>query len=362
LMAWQIRSLSDASSAIRGAFRRWLPGTDTSLKNNFVTIVVKVLAALSYEFELRMAWLSRQLLLSTATDLEWVKLHCAQVGIYQKLATVAAGNVAGTGTPLATYVAGIRLVSGGITYVSTAPATANSAGILILNIQSQTKGVAANRESGGTLTLADAGLYDGLGLEFIVDADGLGGGADNETLDSLKERGLQRKRNPPSGGTLTDYERIALSVPGVLKAWAFRVPNSPGEVLVHFLFAGRTNLIPLTSDVEAVQAVIDKQRLIRVDASVATAPVALPVDVQISGLSSDTAEIRAGIAAAISAMYLAKCRPGIVADTFTVSRSWYSEAISTVTGEERHTLVQPAADIVLTNGQFPVNGEFTYGA
>jgi uncharacterized phage protein gp47/JayE len=361
-MAWQIRSLSDGSAAIRGAFRRWLTGTDTSLKNNFVTIVVKVLASLSYEFELRMALLSKQLLLSTATDLAWVKLHCAEVGIYQRLATVASGSVTGTGTPLTTYPAGIRFISSSVTYVSLLPATADAAGALVLSVQSQTKGAAANRESGGTLALADAGLYDGLGTEFTVGSAGLGGGADNETLDSLKERGLQRKRNPPSGGTLTDYERIVMSVSGVLKAWAFRVPNSPGGIVVHFLFDGRTNFIPLPSDVEAVQAVIDAKRLIRVDDSVATAPNARVVDVEINGLSNDTAEIRASIASAISAMYLAKCRPGINGNTFTISRSWYSEAISTVTGEVRHTLVQPAADIVLTGGEFPVNGVFTYGS
>ena len=132
--------------------------------------------------------------------------------------------------------------------------------------------------------------------------------------------------------------------------------------MVHFLFSGRDDNIPLLSDVEAVQAVIDNQRLIRVDDSVATAPVPRPVDVTITGLSGDTEEIRAAIKSGITAMYLQRCRPGIPGDTFTVSRSWYSEVISGVTGEDRHTLVQPSGDIVLTNGQFPVNGVFTYGA
>lgn len=361
-MAWNIRSLDDASAAVRGAFRRYMPGTDTALKNNFVTIVVKVLAAISHEFELRMGWLSKQILLSTSTSLAWIKLHAAEVGIYQRPAAAARGEVIGTGAISTTYPSGIRFVSGNVTYVSTLPATSGVDGALVVPVVAEVKGSVGNRASAGLLSLADPGLFPTLGTDWLVDNDGLGGGADAEDADSLKERGLQRKRNPPGGGTLTDYERIVMGVSGVLKAWAFRVPGSPGGVVVHFLFSGREDNIPLPSDVEAVQAVIDEKRLIRVDDSVATAPVARPVDVTITGLAGDTAEIRAAIKSGITAMYLARCRPGLTGDSFTVSRSWYSEVVSGVTGEDRHTLVEPSGDIVLTGGQFPVNGEFDFGS
>ncbi len=361
-MAWNIRSLDDASAAVRGAFRRYMPGTDTALKNNFVTIVAKVLAAISYEFELRMGWLSKQILLSTSTNLAWIKLHAAEVGIYQRSSAAARGEIIGTGAASTTYPSGIRFISGNVTYVSTSPVTSGSDGALVVPVIAEVKGSVSNRASAGLLSLADPGLYPTLGSGWLVDDDGLGGGADAEDANSLKERGLQRKRNPPGGGTLTDYERIVMGVSGVLKAWAFRVPNSPGGVVVHFLFNGRPDNIPIASDVEAVQAAIDLQRLIRVDDSVATAPVPRPVDVTITGLSGDTDEIRASIESGISAMYLARCRPGLTGDSFTVSRSWYSEVISSVTGEERHTLVEPVGDIVLTGGQFPINGEFDFGS
>ena len=361
-MAWNIRSLDEASAAVRGAFRRYLPGTDTALKNNFVTIVTKVLAALSYEFELRMGWLSKQILLSTSTNLAWIKLHAAEVGIYQRMATAASGEITGAGAVSTTYPSGIRFVSGNVTYISTQPVTSGADGSMTVPVTAEVKGAVSNRASAGLLSLADPGLFPTLGTNWTVDNDGLGGGADAEGPDSLKERALQRKRNPPGGGTLTDYERIVMGVSGVLKAWAFRVPGSPGGIVVHFLFNGRDDNIPIASDVEAVQAVIDAQRLIRVDDSVATAPVPRPVDVTITGLSGDTAEIRAAIKSGITAMYLARCRPGLTGDSFTISRSWYAEVISGVTGEDRHTLVQPAADIVLTGGQFPVNGVFDFGS
>ncbi|MDO3434321.1 baseplate J/gp47 family protein [Rhizobium sp. CBN3] len=358
-MAWQIRSLTEASARVRGAFRQYLPGTDTALANNFVTICVKVLAGLAHEFELRMAYLVKQLFISTATG-QWLVQHCADIGIFRKQASAASGFIAGTGAPLATYPAGVRFVSGSITYLSTAPATADGAGALTMSVTSEIRGAASNRDAGGLLGLADPVLYPDLSDEWEVGDAGLGGGADVESDDSLRARGLQRKRNPPGGGTLTDYERIALAVPGVLAAWAFRGSNSIGSIFVYFLFAGRDDFIPEAGDVAAVQAAIDAQRLIRVDDSVAVAPIAHPVDVTISGLSADTPEIRAAIEAAISAMFLARCRPGIPGNTFTLSRSWISEAISTVSGEDRHVLVAPAADIVLSGGEFPTLGVVTY--
>ncbi|MBB2841472.1 UNVERIFIED_ORG: putative phage protein gp47/JayE [Rhizobium etli] len=360
-MAWPIRSLTEASARVRGAFRQFLPGTDTSLANNFVTVTVKALAALAHEFELRMAYLARQLFISTATG-QWLVLHCSDIGIYRKQAAAASGLITGTGAPLATYPAGVRFVSGSITYLSTAPATADGAGALTMAVLSEVRGAASNRDAGGLLALADPVLYPDLSSEWEVSEDGLGGGADIESDDSLRARGLQRKRNPPGGGTLTDYERIALAVPGVLAAWAFRGSNSVGSVFVYFLFAGRDDFIPEAGDVAAVQAAIDAQRLIRVDDSVAVAPVAHPVDITIDGLSADTPEIRAAIETAISAMFLARCKPGIAGNTFTLSRSWISEAISTVSGEDRHELTAPATDIVLSGGEFPTLGTVTYGA
>lgn len=361
-MAWSIRSIDEASAAIRGAFRRFLPGTDTALKNNFVTIAAKVLAGIAHEFELRMAWLVRQMFLETASEERWIRQHCASVGIYQRPASQATGQIVGEGSPSTTYPSGIRFVSGSDTYVSTAPSTSSSGGALTLTVVSESKGSRANRDGGGLLSLADPGLYPDLSASFEVASAGLGGGADSEALEDLRQRGLERKRNPPGGGSLTDYERIATAVPGVAKAWAFRVASAPGMVVVHFLFSDRTNLIPEAGDVAVVQAAIDAKRLIRVDDSVAVAPTPHVVNFTITGLDDDTTDIRAAISAALRNVHLTLCRPSVTGDLFTVSRSWYSEAISGVTGEERHQLTLPSADITIPAGHFPVVGSVTYVA
>ncbi|MFK0330713.1 baseplate J/gp47 family protein [Rhizobium sp. NPDC090275] len=360
-MAWAIRSLSDASARIRGRFRQYMPGTDSALKNNFVTVVVKVLAALSHEFELRMAFLAKQLFVSTATG-QFLALHASDVGIYRKPASAAAGKIVGTGAPNVTYPGGVRFISGNTTYITVTPASASPLGDVIFSVKSEATGSQTNRDVDGVLTVADPVLYPALSSEFLVGADGLGGGADVEDDDSLRARALHRKRNPPGGGKLSDYEEIALSVPGVIKAWAFRQSLAPGFIAVFFLFDGRPNSIPSAGDVTTVQGAIEAARLIRIDDSVVVAPTPRPIDIIINGLSNDTADVRQSIETAIAAMYIEKCRPGIAGDTFAVSRSWISEAISEATGEDRHVLALPLDDVIMTNGQFPVPGAMTYGA
>jgi uncharacterized phage protein gp47/JayE len=359
-MPWTIRPIAEISTRVRGAYRQYLPGTDDALKNNFVTITAKVVATLASEFEMRMGALVRQMFLSTATG-RWLEQHCYEVGIFRKPAARATGAITGTGTAGETYPAGIRFYSGSTIYVSTAAATAAGDGAIAITVRAERAGASGNRDSGGAVGLADGGLYPTLSATFTVASGGLGGGADIEDDESLRARGLQRKQNPPGGGTLTDYERITLAVPGVLKAWAYRM-QSPGSLVVLFLFEGRENYIPLSADVAVVQAAIDDERLIRVDDSVAAAPIAEPIDIEIEGLATDTADVRAAISAAISAMFLARCKPGIDAAPFTLSVSWIAEAISQTVGEERHTLNAPAADITLTGGKFPVLGEVEYVA
>ena len=358
-MAWQIRSLDDASAAIRGAFRRFLPGTDTALKNNFVTVVVKVLAGLSHEFELRMGYLARQIF-ATTSDLPYLRLQGAEVGIFQKAASAASGSIEGEGEPNRIYPGGIRFVSGNNTYVSTAPAQASTLGVVTFLVRSEDKGAMTNRDAGGLLSLSDPGLQPTLSPSFAVGANGIGGGADIEAVEDFRARVLFRKANPPGAGKLSDYERIVREVPGVLKAWAYRDSLTPSFLVVFFLFASRPNRIPTEGDKMVVQAALDAQRLIRANDSVVEPPTPMPLDPVIANLTNDTEEVRAAIRAAIDAVLYERARPGVPGDVFVLSRSWIAEAISQVVGEDRHKLNWPAADLPYSNGQYPVVGTVSF--
>lgn len=358
-MAWTVRSLDELSSRARGYFRKYMPGTDASLKNNFVTVVVKVLAGLGHEMELRLAYLAKQLFGRTAS-LAVLRLHAADVNIFQKQASSSIGVIIGSGEPNRVYPAGIRFGSGSQIYISINPAQATPLGAVSFTVASEEKGAAGNRDAGGILILSDPGLYPSLATEFLVDNDGIGGGADIEDIDAFRGRYLFRKANPPGAGKLTDYERIVSDVPGVLRAWAYRDGITPSFVVVFFLFRGRPDNIPTAGDVTVVQAAVDAARMIRVNDSVATAPVAMPLNPVISNLTNDTVQVRELIDAAISKVLYEKARPGLSSDPFVLSRSWITEAISGVAGESSHVLTWPIEDIVYTGGQYPVAGLVTY--
>lgn len=358
-MAWSIRSLAEASQAIRGAFRQHLPGTDTALKNNFVTVVTKVLAGMSQEFELRMGFVARQLFARTAA-LPFLILHGADVGIYRKSASGAGGVIEGMGAPNFIYPAGLRFVSGNNTYVSISPAQASPTGAALIAVAAEDRGSATNREAGGLLTRADPGLYPTLGSDLTVGASGLGGGADIEDVEDLRARVIFRKANPPGAGKLSDYERIVRDVPGVLKAWGYRDSMTPSFIVVFFLFADRPARIPTAGDKIIVQAAVDAQRMIRVNDSVVEAPTPDPLNPVIANLVNDSEDIRARIATAIDKVLYERARPGIAGNVFWLSRSWIAEAISSVAGEDSHELNWPLDDLPYTSGRYPVVGTVSF--
>lgn len=359
-MPFSPRGLTTISQSVRGAFRQYLPGTDAAIRQNVNYVLGKVIALLAREYELRLEWLYKQLFLSTATDLEHIRIHTADYRIYQKPAAAASGAIIGAGAASTTYPAGVRWYSGGVTFVSTAPFTSDGAGAWTASVRAEQTGATTNRSADAVMTLADASLYPTLVSQALVSAAGLGGGADTEGKESLRQRGLDRKARPPQGGALPDYEQFARDVPGVLKAWAWQFTNGIGSIAVYFLFDGRPNSIPTSADVEAVQAAIDARRLIRVDDAVAIAPIASSVDITITDLSVDTAEVRAAIEGNLIELFAERARPGIASDPFVLPVAWISESISTATGEDRHTLTMPASDLTFTNGHIPVLGDVTY--
>ncbi|MBB3771511.1 putative phage protein gp47/JayE [Angulomicrobium tetraedrale] len=358
-MPLDVRSPDELGARARGFFRQYLTGADAWIKQNFVAVTARVLAQFGRAYELRLKYLFDQLFVRTCTEISILRLHGADVRVYLKGAAAATGSIAGIGQPGATYPAGVRYLSGGTTYLTTAAFTASGDGSFAAAVKAETTGAATNRDGGAALALADAALYPTLSDTVDVSSDGLGGGADIEGIEDFRARILARKGQPPQGGSLADYERFALEVPGVVKAWAFAFSGGVGSIVVFFLFRGRPNLIPTEADVAVVQAYIDAKRLIRVDDDVASAPTPDPVDITIDNLTVDTPEIRAAIETALDAMFLARCRPGVVAKPFTLSRSWIGETISAVAGEDSHTLAAPAGDLTFT-ASYPVRGTVTY--
>lgn len=357
-MAFLPRSIATISAAIRGDLRRELPGTDATIWPNTLAVFSKVVAMANHLVEQRAAWIYRQIFASTA-DRQHIERHAYEYGIARRSASPAIGVIIGTGSPGTIYPAGIGFMSGGDVFRTSSDARAADNGDVLLRVYSEKAGSAMNRAGGDTMTLIDTALFPSLGAQATIMPEGLGGGADAESDEDLRARVLDRKRRPPQGGAYSDYEQIALSVPGVVKAWAWPFAHGPGTVGVWFLFAGREDLIPAAPDVLAVQQELESRRLIRARLF-AAAPLPFPLDVTISGLARDTVETRAAIEQSLRVMLYERGKPGVAIEPFVLSRSWVAEAISLAVGEDRHLLAAPLADVVYTDGQYPILGTVTY--
>jgi uncharacterized phage protein gp47/JayE len=356
-MAYQSRSIAELSGKVRAAFRRELPGTDATIAQNVLYVFAKVLAILMKEMDLRAGWLYRQLFASTADGEHLEQRHAYEFGIARKAASAAAGNLRSTGTPGLTFPAGLVYLSGGVTYRSIASVTVSEAGTVTIPVKAVATGLRTNRKAEEELALSEPGLFPGLASSAVVATGGLSGGADVESVDSLRSRVLQRKRQPPQGGAEADYERWARALPFVSRAWARRLVNGPGSVGVWFLSTG--GAVPSGAEVDAVEADLLSRRLIGLRDLRVHAPTPTPVAIVID-LDPDTVETRFNVETALATVFAERVRPGLPDDPFVLSRSWISEAISDAVGEESHVLVSPAADISFGTGVLATLGTVTF--
>ena len=353
-----VRSLDAISKAIRTDLRRELPGTDAAIPGNVLYVLSKVKALAIYLVELRIIWIYKQLFASTA-DAQHLERHAYELGLGRNFASRSSGFVTLTGAPNTVYPAEIAFLHNGSRYLTSGESLSDMFGAVTMPVYSEVAGASQNRVSGEVLTLGDPALYPSLSPTAEVDVDGLGGGADTEDDESLRARILDRKRRPPQGGAVSDYERFARDVTGVTKAWAFSFANGPGTIGVWFLFDGRVNGIPTLGDVAVVQEELDNLRMIRADAF-AVAPIASEIDIEITLLNRDAASTRAAILGSLQSMFATRARPGVSTSPFRFSRSWISEAISAAAGEDSHILILPAGDITYYAGEIPVIGTVSY--
>lgn len=217
-------------------------------------------------------------------------------------------------------------------------------------------GAAGNAAVGTIVRLVNP--VPGVDSESTVQDDGSGGGlsggTDLESVADMWTRLQQRLANPPGAGTEGDFERWALEVAGVTRAWADGdQPLGAGTVRVYFMRDNDADPFPSAGEVTTVQTYIDTKRPPTMITTVA-APTAslqsftIAVDEDpASGLT--TAQIRQNILDQIDDLLLRDAHP----NGYTLRVSRISEAISAAFGERAHSLVSPAADVVIPVGQLP---------
>jgi uncharacterized phage protein gp47/JayE len=187
----------------------------------------------------------------------------------------------------------------------------------------------------------------------VVEPEGLVGGSDVESDESLLERLLFRIRKPPQGGAAHDYEAWAREVPGVTRVWVYPLWMGVGTVGVFFVRDGDDDVIPSPAEVATVQAHIEARRPVTAEVYV-LAPTPRPVNVRLR-VTPDTPEVRTAVEAELRDLVRREGQPGSV-----LLRSHITEAISLASGEFDHMLEAPAGDVVTQPGEMPVLGTVTW--
>lgn len=213
-------------------------------------------------------------------------------------------------------------------------------------------GVAGNVAAGVAVTLISPVV--GVQASAVVAVPGLSGGAERETLESLRERLLLRLRQPPQGGAKADYIAWAQAAhPDVDRVWVTE-ELGPGTVSVRFSAKEAAGgPIPAAGLVAAVDDYIATVRPVCAEVYV-LAPEAAPVNFSIQ-LSPNTAAVRAAVDTALRDLIRREAVPG-----GTLLISHIREAISSAAGENDHTLTVPAGNVVTGVGQLPVMGTITW--
>lgn len=325
-------------------------GTGPLLSRSVLAVLGDVIAGHSHGLYGYAAWAARQGLPTTADD-DGVQNWATVFGLARKPATFATGSIQVTGVngTVVPFRKRVRRADG-VEFVTTAASTIAN-GVASVPVQALTAGQAGNTGPGAAITFTAP--VSGASSSAAVNAAGLIGGSDAETIEDLRERVLQRARQVPGAGNQGDFVRWALEVGGVTRAWCFPRFPAVGSVGVTFATDDEPGSpIPSAAKVAEVFAHIDLLRPVSAQLLV-YAPAALAVGVNVI-LTPNTAEVRASVEAELRSLFRRQAAPGQ-----PLYLSHIREAISTATGELDHVLVSPVGDITPSKGQLPVLGSLT---
>lgn len=339
---------NDVTAALYGA---------VLIGNSVLRVISDCTAAVAHLTLRYIDWLALQLLPDTAEH-EWLDRHGniwlvnADGTIGRKSATYASGSASITGQESFVVPAGTVMTSLGVSYQTTAQVTQGAAATSVPLI-ALTAGTIGNADTGTSIDFATPIA----GIDTAATIETMEGGTDTETDDELRARILQRIQNPPMGGSVADYVRWAMSVPGVTRAWA--APElGPGTMTVRFLMddlRASDNGWPTPSDIATVATYIDKMRPVAVKDTFTLAPIKQFIDITIANLNPNTSEAQGEILTSLNQMLFQKAAPGQ-----TIYANWVSYAISTAPSVISFDLITNQDYVMPNPGSMALLGTILY--
>lgn len=233
--------------------------------------------------------------------------------------------------------------------------------IASVTVQSDDFGAAANLDAGVELRLQSplVGVDDTLAVDF----DAVGGGADQESLDDLRTRLLERIQNPVALFNVAAITEKAREVAGVTRVFVQEVTPAVGQVTIYFMRDNDNPPIPDGSEVAAVKsAILEIKPANTADADVIVlAPSAVPIPFTFSTLSPDTATMRAAITANLEQFFAESVAVGSNVTEDAYRAAIYS-TVDTETGAANpvFSLSTPIGDVAVAAGEIGTLGAIIY--
>jgi len=164
--------------------------------------------------------------LTTASG-TYIDSHVNPDGIYRKEATYANGEVTFTGEEGTNIPAGSLCgTASGLLFEVLTDGTIGEDGTVTLPVEAAEAGDKYNVLAGYVNVLP----VNINGVTAVVNEEGFLGGADRESDEALRQRGLLHKQKPATSGNPAHYLEWAMEVNGVGNARIFPLDNGPGTV------------------------------------------------------------------------------------------------------------------------------------
>lgn len=228
-------------------------------------------------------------------------------------------------------------------------------------IDSTLEGQDQNLEAESPLTLQS--LIAGVDNELRVDFGQIGGGTDQESLESLQARTLDKIQNPVAHFNVSDIEDKAREVAGVTRVFVEEITPDVGQVTVYFMRDNDDDSIPSASEVQDVK---DELNLIRpantAEADlIVSAPTPITVDFTFTNITPDTSTMRNAITANLEQYFTESTEVGSDLDE-DAYRSVIINTVDAETGQRLQSFVisAPVGDVAVASGEIPVLGTVQY--
>lgn len=363
-MAFTRPTLSQINERVKSDLKSGLSLT-TILARSILRVLSAALSGASHTLHGYITWALKQLFADTAEAEFLVRQATLFLGEGQLPATFEIITVTITGTdgvPVPNTTLFQR--SDGFEYKVQTEVTP-SGGTVVATLVATQAGAAGNISVGSQLTITSpiAGIDSQCTvLSEVIQA------SDQEPIEDLRVRLLERMRNPPAGGTVADYIAFAKTVIGVTRVWVLPAYLGQGTVGVTFVMDAADPIIPPAPKVDEVQAAINVREPIEAVATV-FAPIPHAINPTIRMKPNDTAT-RDAVVAELKDLIFREAQvrkaidPALVAEAVEfdgkLPLSKINEAISIALGEDDHVLVSPTESPQPSEGGILTLGTVTF--